>query len=125
MTDLLARLKGAVPRENGWAARCPAHNDQHSSLSIDHRDGRWLIKCHAGCDWRAITHALGMEAAELFDTVGEEGGITPPGNHATAQPFTKSSPKPGSRPLSEQSTVVHHASGLTLTGCCERKRNRS
>ena len=48
MTDLLARLKSVVLSGNGWTARCPTHDDQHNSLSIDHRDGRWLVKCHAG-----------------------------------------------------------------------------
>ena len=60
MTDLLARLKGVVRSGDGWTARCPAHDDQHNSLSIHHRDGRWLLKCHAGCGWQAIIDALGI-----------------------------------------------------------------
>jgi hypothetical protein len=85
MTDLLARLKGVVRSGNGWSARCPAHDDQHNSLSIDYRDGRWLLKCHAGCQWQAITNALGMNPAELFDNAGE-GELYPMNNRATAQP---------------------------------------
>ena len=84
MTDLLARLKGVVLSGNGWTARCPTHDDQHNSLSIDHRDGRWLVKCHAGCCLQAITDALGITAADLFDRVG--GGEHPlqqPRNRAT------------------------------------------
>jgi putative DNA primase/helicase len=71
---LLARLKGVVPSGTGWTARCPAHADGRNSLSIHHRDGRWLLCCHAGCGWRAIIGAIGMEAAELFDTMGRERG---------------------------------------------------
>ena len=76
MTDLLARLKGVVLSGNGWTARCPTHDD--------HRDGRWLVKCHAGCCLQAITDALGITAADLFDGVG--GGEHPlqqPRNRAT------------------------------------------
>jgi hypothetical protein len=74
MTDLLARLKGVEPSGDGWTARCPAHEDRHNSLSVHHRDGRWLVKCHAGCDWQAITDAAGIDAADLFDDE-ERGGV--------------------------------------------------
>jgi hypothetical protein len=87
MTDLLARLKGVEPSGDGWTARCPAHEDRHNSLSVHHRDGRWLVKCHAGCNWRAITDALGMDAADLFDDEERGGGrFHPSDNRATAQP---------------------------------------
>ena len=87
MTDLLARLKNVARSGDGWTARCPAHDDQHNSLSIHHRDGRWLIYCHAGCDFQAIVNALGIEAAELIDESGGAGAsIIPLGNRATAQP---------------------------------------
>jgi putative DNA primase/helicase len=67
MIDLLARLKNVARSGEGWTARCPAHADEHNSLSIHHRDGRWLIYCHAGCGWAAIIDAIGVRAAELFD----------------------------------------------------------
>ena len=72
--SLLAKLKGVVPSGTGWKARCPAHPDEHSSLSIHHRHGRWLLHCHAGCGWRAIIEAIGIEAIELFDAIGRERG---------------------------------------------------
>ena len=87
MTDLLARLKGVARSGNGWTARCPAHDDQHNSLSIDHRDGRWLIYCHAGCGFQAIIDALGIEACRAVRRDGGAGAsIIPLGNRATAQP---------------------------------------
>jgi hypothetical protein len=81
-----------VRNGDGWTARCPAHDDQHNSLSIHHRDGRWLLKCHAGCDWQKIIDALGIDAASLFDAE-ERGGdtLSPSGNHATGQPTGGSS----------------------------------
>jgi hypothetical protein len=87
MTDLLARLTGVEPSGDGWTARCPAHEDRHNSLSVHHRDGHWLVKCHAGCNWQAITDALGMNAADLFDDDKKGGGgFHLSNNRATAQP---------------------------------------
>lgn len=37
---------------------CPAHDDQHPSLSVDERDGRVLWSCKAGCSQEAVTEAL-------------------------------------------------------------------
>jgi hypothetical protein len=67
MTDLLAQLNDVCRSGDGWTARCPAHADRHNSLGIHHRDGRWLLKCHAGCGWREIINALGIEPSGLFD----------------------------------------------------------
>jgi hypothetical protein len=67
MTDLLAQLKGVARSGDGWIVRCPAHDDRHNSLSIHHRDGRWLLRCHAGCGWQEIVDALRIDAADLFD----------------------------------------------------------
>jgi hypothetical protein len=40
-------------------ARCPAHEDRNPSLSLtDGDNGRLLLKCHAGCDYRAVTEVL-------------------------------------------------------------------
>jgi hypothetical protein len=87
MTDLLARLVGVSRCGDGLTARCPAHEDRHNSLSIHHRDGRWLVKCHAGCGYREIIAALGLDAGELFDDAGGGGdGSIPASNRATVQP---------------------------------------
>jgi putative DNA primase/helicase len=66
MTDLLSKLDNVKPSRNGWTARCPAHDDNENSLSVGHDDGKWLLHCHAGCDWRAIINAIGIRPADLF-----------------------------------------------------------
>ena len=85
MTDLLKRLSGVRKTGEGWTARCPAHDDQQNSLSLHHRDGKWLLKCHTGCTVKSITAAIGLTLSGLFDDTGQRGrGVfTPP---ATAQP---------------------------------------
>lgn len=48
--------------------QCPAHDDAHPSLSIGQGDdGHALIKCHAGCEWRAILAALTLPSRYLYE----------------------------------------------------------
>jgi hypothetical protein len=91
MADLIAHLKGVLRSGDGWTARCPAHEDRRNSLSIHHRDGRWLLKCHRGCGWQEIIDALDLDASALFDDQTEGGDRPIPTNNcATTQPKTKS-----------------------------------
>lgn len=47
--------------------RCPAHEDARASLSVSEgRDGRALLKCHAGCTVEAIVASLGLDMKDLF-----------------------------------------------------------
>lgn len=65
---ITAALGGRWTGGNG-IARCPAHEDRNPSLSLSDGDNGWLLlKCHAGCDFRAITAALGRMG--LWDTSG-------------------------------------------------------
>jgi putative DNA primase/helicase len=63
---LLTRLKGLRRNGSGWQALCPAHADKNPSLSVNVRDGRILVHCHAGCSQEAVCAELGIEARELF-----------------------------------------------------------
>ena len=65
--ELLDRLGPAKRVGENWHTRCPAHDDQHPSLSIrEGDDGRVLLHCHAGCETDAILAALNIPAADLF-----------------------------------------------------------
>ena len=71
MLDLLDRLSGVRQSGAGWTARCPAHEDRRASLSVGRgEDGRWLLKCHAGCTFDAVVGALGINPRDLFPTNG-------------------------------------------------------
>jgi putative DNA primase/helicase len=64
---LLDKLEGVKPKGSYWTALCPAHDDKQSSLSIGNgKDGRALMKCHAGCAFPAIIAAMALPATELF-----------------------------------------------------------
>lgn len=68
LLDALASA-GAKVTNGGRASTCPAHDDNAPSLSIGDRDDRdgVVINCHAGCSAEAVTAALGMTPADLFD----------------------------------------------------------
>jgi hypothetical protein len=64
------KLKGLRSQKtaSGFQAQCPAHEDQHESLSIkEGTDARVLLKCHAGCEVKAIVAALDLSLADLFE----------------------------------------------------------
>ncbi len=37
---------------------CPAHDDEHPSLSISEHNGKALVRCHAGCEQDTVVAAL-------------------------------------------------------------------
>ena len=62
------RLRG-VTKANGthWAALCPAHPDRNPSLSLTiGSKNELLVKCHAGCEFKAIPPAIGLKDADFF-----------------------------------------------------------
>jgi hypothetical protein len=67
---LLARLKGVQRKGSGWQALCPAHEDKNPSLSIDVRDDKILVFCHAGCSQEAVLAALNLDMRDLFLETG-------------------------------------------------------
>jgi len=57
--EAIAKALGGRKAGTAWMARCPAHDDRAPSLSIaDARDGKVLVRCHAGCDQRDVIAAL-------------------------------------------------------------------
>lgn len=73
--EMLERLDGVRGREGAWTARCPAHDDRHSSLSVGvGQDGRVLLHCHAGCSTPDVLDALGVGPGALFNEGRDECG---------------------------------------------------
>ena len=63
---ILDHFRGVRRNGDGWVALCPAHEDRNPSLSIHEREGKILLRCHAGCTVEAICVAAGIELRELF-----------------------------------------------------------
>ncbi len=72
LDTLLPMLSGVRDHGDYYTAKCPAHDDKHSSLSITlSDDGKVLIKCHAGCEFSQIIDSLGITASQLFSGNGK------------------------------------------------------
>jgi putative DNA primase/helicase len=57
--ETIASALGGHRAGKTWMARCPVHEDRSPSLSITTgRDGKVLVRCHAGCDQRDLIVAL-------------------------------------------------------------------
>lgn len=70
VAELLSKLEGVRRAGDGYSAKCPAHEDRLNCLSISTgRDGRALVKCHAGCTADSIVAKIGMKMADLFPRV--------------------------------------------------------
>ena len=59
----IARTLGGRKAGRTWIARCPAHDDREPSLSITNRNGKVLVRCHAGCDQQDVIAALRARGA--------------------------------------------------------------
>jgi hypothetical protein len=57
--ETIAKALGGRRVGDAWMARCPAHDDREPSLAIaDARNGKVLVRCHAGCDQQDVIAAL-------------------------------------------------------------------
>lgn len=66
-TDFARLVAGARQTDQGnWTGLCAGHDD--SSPSLSWRDGRrgLVVKCHAGCDTRAVIQAMGLAWGDVF-----------------------------------------------------------
>jgi hypothetical protein len=106
--DFLERFKGVRKSATGWTCICPSHSDQQNSLSISRADGKWLLKCHAGCAIEAIVDAIGLKLSDLFD---RPNGAKPKGRGA-----------PIHTPSNNQSRDQPKSCGLTLEAYAAAKR---
>ncbi|ODA34947.1 AAA family ATPase [Planctopirus hydrillae] len=62
----LDELEGLLQGKRG-SARCPAHEDRNASLSYSEgRDGRLVMKCHAGCEFKDIAASLGLHPSQFM-----------------------------------------------------------
>ncbi len=127
-TSLLSNVK---PKGAGYMARCPGHDDDDNSLSIDEGDdGRILLKCFAGCAAEDIVTAVGLDMADLF---GKEKGarFTPPSTSAQVHQSAKTKDTPYLSVISRGVTIEQYAEAKALPadflrdqGLSDTKRNK-
>jgi hypothetical protein len=65
-------LEAAGSRRAGKDWTCPAHQDRKASLSVDEgRDGKALLRCHAGCATQDVLAALRLDWPDLYPDSGK------------------------------------------------------
>ncbi len=70
LEEFSAKLQGLKwSGDRSFTAKCPAHDDGRNSLSASQADGKLLVKCHAGCETRAVLEATGLQMSDLFTEV--------------------------------------------------------
>ena len=78
--DILAALPAgaARPATDPTSPVVPAHEDQHAKpfRSAAATDGRWLLKCHAGCDVNVILDGRGLDARAISFPSNRDGQDT-------------------------------------------------
>lgn len=58
---------GKRQTDGSFMCKCPAHEDRAASLHLtEGKDGRVLVKCHAGCETETVVRAIGLELRDLF-----------------------------------------------------------
>src|SRR5205085_10015569 len=87
LRDVIASLRSGGRRHR--MVLCPAHEDGTPSLSVSiARDGKVLLKCHAGCTYQAIVAAAALTPAELFpDRQRLDSESTPRGRATAVYPY--------------------------------------
>ena len=76
--DLLGGADQLKRSGDNWEARCPAHEDDHASLSVGTGGGgRAILNCHAGCTIHQICSSLGIGLRDLYSTRGTSGAFRP------------------------------------------------
>ena len=113
------REKGIAVRRSGagWSANCPAHDDGSPSLSVSEGDdGRCLVKCHSGCETKAVATALGLDMKDLMPerkTASDQ---------LSDQAITKRAPKPPAAPSNSFATSDDAVAALERSlGACTRR----
>lgn len=56
--ESIAFALGGKRAGDGWSCKCPAHDDSNPSLSLNEKNGKVLVRCHAGCDQKSVIAAL-------------------------------------------------------------------
>jgi putative DNA primase/helicase len=71
--ETIAKALGGRRVGRAWMARCPAHDDREPSLSIrETKDGKVLVRCHAGCDQQRVIAVL--RARGIWSNAGRHQG---------------------------------------------------
>lgn len=73
--EFVAQFGGgsAKTTPTGWVMRCPAHDDEHASLTVGRAaSGKFVLYCHAGCTFRNVLAAAGLRMKDVLPPLPRE-----------------------------------------------------
>jgi hypothetical protein len=120
INSFLARFKGVRPNGSGWSALCPAHEDQHNSLTIAVGDKGIVLHCHAGCGAETIVAAVGLTLRDLFPDDRNVLSCIPSRSRADVQTGADHREKPQAAKEARRPTLVAKG-GITLADYAKAK----
>jgi hypothetical protein len=69
--DLEVPYDESVLHQDSSLSWWKCHATKNQSLSVDEKDGKILLHCHAGCSFEAVLAAAKIEKRELFQQNGD------------------------------------------------------
>lgn len=81
LKQILQKFNGNPKKAgDGYNVKCPCHDDGNASLSINEKEGKILMYCHAGCNTQDIIKKIGLKTSDLFLEEKKENFYTKKGN---------------------------------------------
>jgi 5S rRNA maturation endonuclease (ribonuclease M5) len=83
--EFVSVLTGGV-NAKGPKYICPAHPDKNPSLSVNEKDGKILLHCHAGCPPKSVVDKLGLNMSDLFTDKAHSASTSSQGGKKHSKP---------------------------------------
>lgn len=64
--EILSRFRVVKRYGDKAQCKCPAHDDNHASLTVTKGKNSALLHCHAGCEFEDILQAVNLKKSDLF-----------------------------------------------------------
>lgn len=97
----------------GKLVHCPAHNDEHPSLSVEVKGGMLLVKCHANCSQEAVIEELRRQGL-WFEGRPKTGLVRRPAKELPKPAEAKAEAKVVNEELEPDNELVHDRGSYAL-----------
>lgn len=99
LREFLQLLKNAVPKNNYYIAKCPAHDDNKQSLQVwEDAAGYIQVKCYANCHRTNIIHKLNLTKGDLVSAKAKQQFLE---QNSSNTNISHSNPKSDSKTVSQ------------------------
>jgi len=70
--EVISKTNAKRVGDRQYLGHCPAHNDEHPSLSFRIENEEVILHCHAGCEYQDIINNLSVSKPMSFVSFGSE-----------------------------------------------------